>query len=66
MGIVKKPSIRSYWSMKKLIATPGIMELIHLKRFFLIKKYLRLYPFDRPKYQKFVECEEILSELYRI
>ena len=40
MGIVQKPTVRSYFSKKKIISTPSFSEVISRERFELICKFL--------------------------
>ena len=40
MGIVQKPTARSYFSKRRVISTPGIADVISRERFELICKFL--------------------------
>jgi hypothetical protein len=43
MGIVQKPTMRSYFSKKSVLPTPGFADVISRERFELICKFLAFH-----------------------
>ncbi|KAG8224460.1 hypothetical protein J437_LFUL003183 [Ladona fulva] len=69
MGIVRKPTIKLYFSKKRVISTPGFSDMMSRERFELLNRYLhfvdneRRADFDGPT--KLFKIFPILSRLNR-
>ena len=47
MGIVQKLTVRSYFSKKRVLSTPGFSDVIGRERFELIRRFLHLFDSNR-------------------
>ena len=52
MGIVQKPTARSYFSKRRVLSTPGFADILSRERFELIRKFLHVIDNENlPTYQ---------------
>jgi len=61
MGIVQKPTARSYFLKRRVIATPGFVDVISRERFELICKFLHFIDNESlPSYQGLPYCSKFI------
>jgi len=62
-SLVHKPRMRSYWSNKKLTATPGMRELFTRDEFLLIKKNIKFFEGQTNEDDIFYRVRPLINQL---